>query len=141
MRFVMIPVPSEHVREVIDIVLFSSPDTDKVPNREKARTRVQVQLCDAAARSLLRIVAEATMDGTDLTVAEAATALGEPVENVLGIVRDLDSRALHRDQKLVVLRGPDGRRAKRTADARLIMDPRRAEMVLDALQVVDPQAQ
>jgi hypothetical protein len=136
MRFVMIPVPSEHVREVIDIVLFSSPDTERKPIRDEARVRTLVRESDPVTRALLRTVAEAAVAGTEVTVADVAAAIGEEEANVLGIVRDLGVRAL---QRLVVLRTPERRRISGTNDDTLSMEPRRAELVLTALRDLPAQ--
>jgi hypothetical protein len=133
MRFVMVPVPAEHVREVIDIVLFATPEGDAAAIRDRAKIRRLLGNSSARTRSLLQAVAHASLAGAELTVASAAEALDEDEAAIHAMLLDLRARVLNPNLSLVTLREEaDGEPGK--GAALLTMEPERAEVVLLTLE-------
>jgi hypothetical protein len=91
---------------------------------------------DALTRSLLRVVAQAAVDGRSVTVAELTGALGEDEVTVRATVRELGVLALHRDLTLVIPQeeGAEDRVAPDRA-THFAMEPQRAQFVLAALDL------
>jgi predicted ATP-dependent protease len=92
MPYVMVPVPEEHVQDVMQFVL-----------REVAKASLQAwdkesvselfHEVDEVSRSLLAYTARASMSGTDITEAQAADMMQLRQREVIGIVRELTERA------------------------------------------------
>ena len=92
MPYVMVPVPEEHVQEVMQFIL-----------REVARASLELwddesiselfHEVDEAGRSLLAYAARAAMSGTDISEAQAADMMQLRQREVAGIMRELNERA------------------------------------------------
>jgi len=143
MRYVMVPVPSEHVREVISLVLLKSSSEGKNAVRDLTRIRKLVSDSNGVTRAVLRLVADATVEDTPLSVAAVAEQLHEDETTIRGVLRDLDMRALDPDQALVRVHDESvvDAHGRRTRTSYLTMPPRRAELVHDALRALDVPSQ
>jgi len=74
MPYVMVPVPEEHVVDVMQFVVRLINKSSREPWDEAAIDDL-FQEADEGVRSLLSVVASATLKGEDITVSEAARAL------------------------------------------------------------------
>jgi len=135
MGYVMVPVPSEHVREVMGIVLAKSSDSSKNAVRDHARLTRLVEESHDLARSVLEVIARAAIEGSPPSLPATAEAVGQDEAVVLAVLRDLDMRAISRSAALVTVeKGPqDGAPARSARTAYLTMLPERADVVLDTL--------
>ena len=100
MPYVMVPVPEQHVAEVMQFVLA-------------AITRASIRAWDAesighlyadvdeGSRSLLAFVARASVGGGELDAADAARMIQMSTRDVAGIVNELNGRA--RDEGRAIL--------------------------------------
>jgi hypothetical protein len=145
MPYVMVPVPEEHVEDVMQFILRAIARASIEPWDEDSIGRVFLEV-DEAARSLLAFVARAAADGSDLDAAEAARKIQLTVRESLGIMNELN--VISRDENRPVLitvrmvadRLPNGRVTEKRV---LNMEPEVAELVRAAEQAelrdaVDP---
>lgn len=89
MPYVMVPVPEEHVQEVMEAVLRISKRASLTEWDQEAITEFYNGV-DEAARSLLAIVARATLAGKQLSHPELADATHITTREVSGILRDVN---------------------------------------------------
>jgi hypothetical protein len=143
MGYVMVPVPSEHVREVMGMVLAKSSDSSKNAVRDHARLTRLVEESHDLARSVLEVIARAAIEGSPPSLPATAEAVGQDEAVVLAVLRDLDMRAISRSAALVTVEEDvDDRTSARSArTAYLTMPPERARIVLDTLAARDGSAQ
>jgi hypothetical protein len=136
MQYVMVPVPEEHVEEVMQFILRAIARASIEPWDAESVTQVFHQI-DEEARSLLAFVARAASDGSDLDAAEAARKIQLTVRESLGIMNDLNAirREVNRptliNARMVTDRLPNGRVTEKRV---LNMDPEVAELVKAAEQ-------
>lgn len=88
MDYVMVPVPEEHVVDVMQHVARLVARASVVPWDDEALALVFEEV-DEASRSLLSLAARSTTANKDLTDEDAATSLELNVREIKGIVRDL----------------------------------------------------
>ena len=92
MRYVMVPVPSAFVLDVMRMVIFRAPDDDDVSSaRDEARLEAFMEGSDELARSLVVLVAKATVDSRQVRLSDTALDLeldGEPMRTLLKQVND-----------------------------------------------------
>lgn len=88
MDYVMVPVPEEHVVDVMQHVARLVARASVVPWDDEAIAAVFDEV-DEASRSVLSLAARSTSAGKDLTDDEAATAVELNVREIKAIVRDL----------------------------------------------------
>jgi hypothetical protein len=139
MPYEMVPVPEEHLQDVMQFVL-----------REMAKASVEAWDAesiselfgevDEASRSLLAYTARASMGGSDLTEAQAADIMQLRQREVAGIVRELNDRAAKSSRptllvtKTITETRPNGRTAEKRVlsmsdeVAPLVRDAERAEL-------------
>lgn len=136
MPYVMVPVPEEHVEEVMQFILRAIARAALEPWDAEAITSVFEEV-DEASRSLLAFVARAALEGTDLADAEAARKLQLTVRETAGIMNELiaATREANRpnliSSRSVTERLPNGR----MTDKRVLqMEPEVAELVRAAEQ-------
>jgi hypothetical protein len=120
MPFVMVPVPEEHVVAVMRHVVSLVNRASERPWDDEAVEELFLA-ADEPSRSLLSVVAQATLAGNELADTEAARALELELRDTLEILRELNEQAeADKRQALLGMRGvdeitPGGRkRTKRT---------------------------
>jgi hypothetical protein len=131
MGYVMVPVPEEHVEAVMQFVLREMARASLQPWDEPSVTQVYEEV-DEATRSLLAFVARATLEGVDLSDAEAAAKIQLTAREAIGIVNEL--QVLTRDASRPPLLSPRAATERlpngRTTTKRVItMEPEVAELV------------
>ena len=136
MPYVMMPVPEEHVEEVMQFILRAIARASIEPWDAESITEVFSEV-DEATRSLLAFVARASVDGGELDAAEAARKIQLTIREAAGIMNELNTLTRDADRpnlinaRNVTERLPNGRlRPKRM----LQMDPEVAELVRAAEQ-------
>jgi transcription initiation factor IIE alpha subunit len=92
MEYVMVPVPEEHVVDVMQHVARLVARASVVPWDDEAVADVFDE-GDEAARSLLSLVARTTVAGKELSDEDAAQQLELNVREVRAIVRDVNDAA------------------------------------------------
>jgi hypothetical protein len=136
MPYVMMPVPEEHVEEVMQFILRAIARASITPWDAESVTKIYDEV-DEGSRSLLAFVARASTDGEELVAADIARRIQLTPRETLGIVNELN--ATTRDENrpaLVVIRSvterlPNGR----TTDKRVLqMEPDVAELIRAAEQ-------
>lgn len=92
MPYVMVPVPEEHVEDVMQFVLREVAKASLEPWDEESVSALFHEI-DEASRSLLAYAARAVMTGKELKESEAADLLQLRQREVVGIMRELNERA------------------------------------------------
>jgi hypothetical protein len=136
MPYVMVPVPEEHVEDVMQFILRAIARAALEPWTPESVTSI-FEAVDEATRSLIAFVARATLEGKDLPDADAARKLQLSVRETTGILNELNVAI--RDANLPTLiitrsvteRLPNGRVTEKRV---LSMDPDIAELVRAAEQ-------
>jgi hypothetical protein len=104
MRFVMVPVPREHVLDVMRWVLFRAPaDDDPSGMRDHARIKTFLEDTDPVTRSVLQLLAKATSGGDALRLTDVTEQLEAEADVVRGILREINRSALGGGRDLVQL--------------------------------------
>lgn len=104
MDYVMVPVPEEHVVDVMVHVARLVARASVVPWTDEAVTELFDEV-DEACRSVLSLVARTTTAGKDLVDEDAAEALELNVREVRAIVRDINEAGQRgKREPLVALR-------------------------------------
>lgn len=101
MPYVMVPVPEEHVQDVMQFVLREVAKASLEPWNEESVSRLFHEV-DEEGRSLLAYAARATISGKDLSEADAADLLQLRQREIAGIVRDLNDRAINANRPNLV---------------------------------------
>jgi|Tabmets5t2r1_1033131.scaffolds.fasta_scaffold14573_1 hypothetical protein len=139
MPYVMVPVPEEHVQDVMQFILREVARAALEPWDDESVSQL-FQEVDEASRSLLAYTARASMGGTDITEAQAADMMQLHQREVIGIVRELNERAAKANRPgLVATRAvtetlPNGRTTEKRVlsmsdeVAPLVRDAERAEL-------------
>lgn len=107
MGYVLVPVPTEYVLDVMRWVLFRTVDDDDGDdrsNQDGERVAQLVSEVDDATRSLLRIVATATVKDEPLRLRDLADELGREAEDVRATLRSLNKQVLEGGRALMELR-------------------------------------
>jgi hypothetical protein len=139
MPYVMVPVPEEHVQDVMQFVLREVAKASQEPWDEGSVSEL-FQEVDEAGRSLLAYTARASMSGTDITEPKAAEMMQLRQREVSGLVRDLNERAAKTNHPALVITRtvtetlPNGRNTERRVlsmsdeVASLVRNAERAEL-------------
>lgn len=101
MDYVMVPVPEEHVVDVMQHVARLVAKASVVPWTDEAVAELFEDV-DEASRSVLSLVSRSTMAGRDLTDQEAADTLELNVREIRDIVRDINELATKSKREPVV---------------------------------------
>jgi hypothetical protein len=101
MPYVMVPVPEEHVQDVMQFILREIAKASLEPWDGESISELFYEL-DEASRSVLAYTARASMSGTDLTEAQAAETMQLRQREVVGIVRELNERATKANRPTLV---------------------------------------
>jgi len=140
MPYVMVPVPEEHVQDVMQFVLREVAKAAQLPWDEGSVAEL-FGAVDEASRSLLAYAARAITNGTDLSEAQAADMMQLKQREVAGIIRDLNERASKANRpallstRVITETLPNGRTAEKRvlwmSDelAPLVRDAERAELL------------
>ncbi|MEZ5167457.1 MAG: hypothetical protein R2695_13555 [Acidimicrobiales bacterium] len=134
MPYVMVPVPEEHVEEVMQFMLRSIAKASEEPwDTESMSTLFDDS--DELTRTLLSFVARATIKGVEVLEADAAAAVQLSHRETAAIVRELNEQAREMNRANVLVRQPttqvmpNGRTLEKTA---LAMDETIAALVQEA---------
>ena len=92
MPYVMVPVPEEHVQDVMQFVLREVAKASLEPWDEESVSKLFHEV-DEESRSLLAYVARAVTGAKELSEAQAADLLQLRQREVAGLLRDLNERA------------------------------------------------
>jgi hypothetical protein len=92
MPYVMVPVPEEHVQDVMQFVLREVAKASLEPWDEGSVAELFREV-DEASRSLLAYTARASMGGTDITELQVADMMQLRQREVVGLLRELNERA------------------------------------------------
>jgi hypothetical protein len=136
MPYVMMPVPEEHVEEVMQFILRAIARAAIQPWDAESIGQVYDDV-DEATRSLLAFVARAASDGGELDSTEAARKLQLTPREVAGIMNELNSMTRDADRPLLInMRTVTERRVNgRMAEKRMLqMDDETADLVRAAEQ-------
>lgn len=131
MPYVMVPVPEEHVEEVMQFILRARAQASIQPWDHESITQFFKEV-DEASRSLLAFVSRASVDGGDLADAEAARKIQLTVREILAIRNELDAQVKQANRPSLITvrtvseRLPNGRMTEKRV---LQMDPEIAELV------------
>jgi hypothetical protein len=105
MRYVMVPVPAEHVLDVMRWVLFRAPDEDyETVARDAARVTNFMSEADELTRTVLLRVAEATMTDEPLRLSDVAGELDKDAQTINAVIRDANNVALGAERPLIEIR-------------------------------------
>ena len=121
MPYVMVPVPEEHVQDVMQFVLREVAKASLEPWDEEAVSALFHEV-DEEGRSLLAYAARAVVSGKDLSEPDAAALLQLRPREMAGLVRDINERAAQANHpnlvftRVVTETLPNGR----TADKRVM---------------------
>jgi hypothetical protein len=104
MRYVMVPVPTEHVLDVMRWVLFRAPEEelhDAV--RDAARIATVLAEADDLRRSLLGLVAAASLRNESLKLRDVADELEVEAGALHDVVGELNATALGPGRPLIAI--------------------------------------
>ena len=94
MRYVLVPVPSEYVLDVMRWVLFRTPDEEgQTTERDAARVVQLLEELDEDKRALLVLVAKAVAKEDTLALPDAAEELGQEPQAVTEGLRAINQQA------------------------------------------------
>lgn len=134
MPYVMMPVPEEHVEEVMQFILRAIARAAIEPWDAESITEIFGEV-DEASRSLLAFVARGSVDGGELDAADAARKIQLTVREVTGIMNEINTMTRDTNRPNLIIsrsvteRLPNGRvKDKRV----LFMEPDVAELVREA---------
>jgi hypothetical protein len=139
MPYVMVPVPEEHVQDVMQFILREVAKASVEPWDEESVSALFHEV-DEASRSLLAYAARATVNGADITEAQAADMMQVRAREVTGILRELSERAAKANRptslgaRTVTEALPNGRTTEKRVlwmsedVARLVYEAERAEL-------------
>ncbi|MDQ1429420.1 MAG: hypothetical protein QOF40_22 [Actinomycetota bacterium] len=92
MPYVMVPVPEEHVQDVMQFVVRLISQASVEPWNEEAIAQLFEEI-DEPARALLSTVAKGVIGGKLLNEADAAAVIGMTWREVAGMMRELNDAA------------------------------------------------
>jgi hypothetical protein len=93
MPYVMVPVPEEHVQDVMQFILREVAKASLEPWDDGSISDL-FRDTDEASRSLLAYTARASLAGKDVTEGQVANMMQLRQREVAGIVRELNERAV-----------------------------------------------
>ena len=136
MPYVMMPVPEEHVEEVMQFILRAIARAAVSPWDAESITKIYGEV-DEVTRSLLAFVARASFEGVELDTNEAARKIQMTPREVAGIMNELSTLTREADRpvlltgRMVSERLPNGRITEKRV---LQMEPEIADFVRAAEQ-------
>lgn len=142
-RYVMVPVPSEFVLDVMRMVIFRAPDDEEVGDmRDEARLVALLREADDATRRLLLLVAGATHDDTPLRFSDAADELEVDGEALRALLAAVNAETLGAGRQLIGVTDEIAVRVHGNVGRNryLVMRPEHARMLRAAARRTTPQA-
>ena len=137
--WVMVPVPDEHVQEVMEFVIRTITRAN-VEDWDAPAVEEYFREADEATRGLLSMVSRATVSGKDLTDQKAADFLQLNLRETLGIMREINDNVRAAGRPFLIASGtleeelPNGR----VREVRILtMPPTLAKWVRDAERNTD----
>lgn len=134
MPYVMVPVPEEHVEDVMQFVLREVAKANLEPWDAESVTELYHEV-DEASRSLLAYVARASTSGRDLSEKEAADMVQLRQREMVGVMRELNERASKANRPALVTTRivTEALTSGRTAETRMLwMNGELAPLVVEA---------
>lgn len=137
MPYVMVPVPEEHVQDVLDFVLRAIARASVQPWDAESLTKFFLEI-DEPGRMLLSVVAHAVRADKPLTEDEASERIELSRREMLGILQELNELAQAASRPPLLVRRkatdvlPNGRIIERAVVA---MEPEIAALVYEAERV------
>lgn len=134
MPYVMVPVPEEHVEEVMQFMLRSMTRASQEEWDQENVTRMFSEV-DELSKTLLAHVARATIAGKEVFEADAARAVQLSPRETTAIVRELNEIAREENRPSMIYRRPatellpNGRTVEKTA---VVVEEAVAPLVLEA---------
>lgn len=134
MPYVMVPVPDEHVEDVMQYILRAIARASIDPWDEASVGEVFGEV-DEVSKSLLAYVARAALEGKELPDAEAAKLIQLSAREIMGVTNELTGLARDRNRPALIgsrtleERLPNGRTLTKRV---LMMDLDVAELVSQA---------
>lgn len=131
MPYVMMPVPEEHVEEVMQFILRAISRAAIEPWDAESIAEIFTEV-DEASRSLLAFVARGSVDGGEVDAAVAARKIQLTVREATGIMNELNilTRDANRPSLLIARSVPERLPNGRLTDKRvLFMESDVAELV------------
>ena len=105
MRYVMVPVPAEHVLDVMRWVLFRTPEEDGVNDmRDRARLSTFMGEASEVTHSILTRVAKAALNDEPLRLSDVADDLDLDSDVINATIKEVNNFALGPGRVLVMLR-------------------------------------
>jgi Zn-dependent oligopeptidase len=101
MPYVMVPVPEEHVADVMQFILREVAKASLLPWDQESVSALFHEV-DEASRSLLAYAARATMSGTDISEVQVADMMQLRPREVAGIMRELNEQATKAERPTLV---------------------------------------
>ncbi|MFT5201556.1 MAG: hypothetical protein ACI9C1_000932 [Candidatus Aldehydirespiratoraceae bacterium] len=134
MPYVMVPVPEEHVEEVMQFMLKALARANQGEWDQDAVTRVFGDV-DELSKTLLAHVARSTLAENEVFEADAAAAVQLSLRETAAIVRELNEAAREENLPAMIFRRPslevmpNGRTIEKTA---IVIEEGIAPMILEA---------
>jgi hypothetical protein len=101
MPYVMVPVPEEHVEDVMQFILREMAKASLVPWDDESISALFHEV-DESSRSLLAYAARATMSGKEISDVQAADLMQIRQREVAGIMREVNERATKANRPALV---------------------------------------
>lgn len=143
MRYVLVPVPSEFVLDIMRWVLFRAEEAvDPGDLADETRLRQLFDESDDLTRAVLALVAATTLEDRPLRLSEAAEELDQEADAIRACVKRANATALGAGRDLVAIAtetavGPLGKRGK-VAYLRMRPEHARAVRSLGAARRPEP---
>jgi hypothetical protein len=102
MPYVMVPVPEEHVQDVMQFILREVAKASLEPWDDPSISELFHDV-DESSRSLLAYTARASLGGTDITEPQAADVMQLRQREVVGLIRELNERAAKANRPALVV--------------------------------------
>lgn len=137
MPYVMVPVPEEHVEEVMQFMLRSMTRAAQEEWDQEHVTRIFGEV-DELSKTLLAHVARATVEGREVFESDAAAAVQLSPREAAGIVRELNELAREENRPAMIFRRPttevlpNGRTIEKVA---IVVEEEVAPLVIEAEKV------
>jgi hypothetical protein len=105
MSYVMVPVPEEHVMEVMQFVLRTATRAALQPWDEGSVQELFFAV-DEPSRSLLSVVSRSSLAGKELSESDAAAFMELSARETMGIFRELNERAVSMSRQQILVQRP-----------------------------------
>ncbi|MEQ8841470.1 MAG: hypothetical protein RIB98_10835 [Acidimicrobiales bacterium] len=134
MPYVMVPVPEEHVEEVMQFMLRTMARASQEDWDQENVTRVFGEV-DELSKTLLAHIARATVAGKEIFENDAAAAVQLSSRETSAIVRELNELAREENRPSMIYRRPatevlpNGRTVDKTA---IVVDEEVAPLIVEA---------